>query len=170
MPRLVSISMQSIAFLRLMDNHHAEALGAVFVSEVYCAGDVIVPQGRPWGYVRVVAEGDVEVRSVGGTATTIKFGGSIGEVSILEPNSIAQATVRAGSDGAVMLRASRAEIIDYLATFPECAEAFYRGLATALAGLLLESDAKVVKLSAELSRSLLRDESGPIVKRLRRVI
>ena len=102
-----------------MDNHHAEALGAVFVSEVYRAGDVIVPQGRPWGYVRVVAEGDVEVRSVGGTATTIKFGGSIGEVSILEPNSIAQATVRAGCDGAVMLRASRTEILDYLATFPD---------------------------------------------------
>ena len=93
MPRQASISMKSVPFLSLMEYHHAEAVGGFFTPQEYKPNDVIVVQGRPWGVVRIVAEGDIEVRSTGGTATTIRYCGSMGELSLLDAKAVAQATV-----------------------------------------------------------------------------
>lgn len=126
----------------------------------------LITYGAAMPGIFVVIEGSVEIwtENFAEKITTLGVGASIGEMSIMDPSPHASASVRAGTDGAKLIKCPREIFEKHVLSDQNAAFQFYRGLAELLSQRLRATDDLFNKKTEEIKGVLkeIMDNQGVV--------
>ena len=139
-------------FSKVVKADHSK-IDALFTPRDYQQGDEVLQYGEPVDGLYLMAKGTVEVSIPGfeGILATLGEGKSFGEMSLLNANDVASATVKVESEKVELLFCRREELAALLEEDKSLSAGFYHGSALMVASRLRTTNQKI---SGEISDSI----------------
>ncbi|MEZ4744015.1 MAG: cyclic nucleotide-binding domain-containing protein [Bdellovibrionota bacterium] len=132
------MSLHDILVFKYLPSSALKAMKSYFFSREFKGGEVFIEFGQPMPGLYLVVSGhmDVYTENFDELITKLEVGSSIGEMSLIEGNSLASASLKAGVDGTRIIGCSKEDFNKKVLSDEYLAYRFYKGVSELLSSRL----------------------------------